>query len=282
MDLIAETSKKPSKVEPRFWLIGGTSESANLAQLLATRGILTTITVTTVAATRLYPDSPYLKIRVGKLLSDSEGETFCKQEQIKGIIDASHPYAIAISQRAIAISSRLLIPYLRYERPSVETTSTKVINCNNFTTLLESNYLQDERVLLTVGCNSLHLFRNWQERATLFTRILPTVNSLEIAASAGFTPDRIIALRPPVSLALEIALCHQWSISLVVSKANGTAGGEDIKQQVAEALNIPLIIISRPKLDYPQLTNNPEEVINFIHVILTQGRTPRDSSLRSE
>ena len=216
------------------------------------------------------------------LVFDENDELKFSQEQIKGIIDASHPYALAISQRAIALSSRLLIPYLRYERPSVETTSTKVINCNNFTTLLESNYLQDERVLLTVGCNSLHLFRNWQERATLFTRILPTVNSLEIAASAGFTPDRIIALRPPVSFDLEIALCHQWGISLVVSKANGIAGGEDIKQQVADTLNIPLIIISRPKLDYPQLTNNPDEVINFIYVILTQGRTPRDSSLRSE
>jgi precorrin-6A/cobalt-precorrin-6A reductase len=269
MDIIAKTSRKPSKVESRFWLIGGTSESAHLAELLATRRILTTITVTTVAATRLYPDSPHLKIRVGKLLSDSEGEIFCKQEQIKGIIDASHPYAIAISQRAIALSSRLLIPYLRYERPLVETTSTKVINCDNFTTLLEGNYLQQQRVLLTVGCNSLHLFRNWQERSTLFTRILPTVNSLEIATAAGFTPDRIIALRPPVSLALEIALCHQWGISLIVSKANGIAGGEDIKQQVAQSLNIPLITISRPKLDYPQLTNNPQEVINFAHVILT-------------
>lgn len=263
MDLIVETSKKPSKDKPRFWLIGGTSESANLAQLLATRGILTTITVTTVAAQKLYRDSPYLKIRVGKLLSDQEGEIFCREENIQGIIDASHPFAIAISQRAIALSHRLDIPYLRYERSTLETNTSKTIICDNFDTLIQGNYLTGEKVLLTIGCNHLYLFKQWQERATLFTRILPTIDSLAIATAAGFTPERIIAIRPPLSFELELALWRHWGISLVVSKANGKAGGEDIKQRVAKTLNIPLIIISRPKLDYPNITDNLDEVIKF-------------------
>jgi precorrin-6A/cobalt-precorrin-6A reductase len=263
VDLIAETSKKPLKDKPRFWLIGGTSESAKLAQILAARWIFTTITVTTVAGKKLYPDSPYLQIRVGRLLSDLETEKFCREENIKGIIDASHPFAITISQRAIAISSLLDIPYLRYERSTLETNGTKTIICDSFTTLTQGNYLAGERVLLTIGCNHLYLFKDWQEKATLFTRILPTLNSIEIAYAAGFTPERIIAVRPPVSFELELALWRHWDISLVVSKANGIAGGEEIKQKVANILNIPLIIISRPKLDYRQITDNLDEVINF-------------------
>ena len=50
---------------------------------------------------------------------------------------------------------------------------------------------------------------------------------------------------------METALWQQWRISLVVTKASGTAGGEDIKRQVAAKLGIPLIVIARPQIAYP-------------------------------
>jgi len=248
----------------KIWLIGGTSESAHLAKLLVDKQVVTVVTVTTEAAKNLYLESEYLSVRVGKFDSDVRTQRFCTEEMIVGIIDASHPYAIAISQRAIAISQTLSLPYIRYERPNVEIISENVIIYDSFTSLLKSNCLEAKRVLLTVGCNNLHLFQNWHEQCALFTRVLPTPNSLKTALDSGFSPERIIAMRPPFSFDLEVALWRHWDISLVVSKANGIAGGEDIKQQVAKALHIPLILIARPQLDYPVISDQFNEIIKFL------------------
>jgi precorrin-6A/cobalt-precorrin-6A reductase len=97
----------------------------------------------------------------------------------------------------------------------------------------------------------------------LFARILPSAIALEAAFKAGFTPHNIICLRPPISADLEKALWRQWQISLVVTKASGTAGGEDIKRSVAAELGIPLIAINRPIIKYPQQTSDLSIALEF-------------------
>ena len=56
---------------------------------------------------------------------------------------------------------------------------------------------------------------------------------------------------------------QQWQISLAVTKASGKAGGEDIKRQVAASLGIPLIIITRPGIVYPQQTSEVADILAF-------------------
>lgn len=158
------------------------------------------------------------------------------------------------------------IPYLRYERPLVQSSSKNtqsVVELDSFASLLEENYLQGERVLLTVGCQALPLFKSWQDRSTLFARILPKLESVEVALAAGFTPEKIIALRPPIGAELEKALWRQWQISLVVTKASGKPGGENIKRALAEELGIGLIVITRPKVVYPQQTSCINKIVVF-------------------
>jgi precorrin-6A/cobalt-precorrin-6A reductase len=165
---------------------------------------------------------------------------------------------------AIAIAAHLNIPYLRFERSSVgDPDNRQVILLNSFETLLAGDYLHKQRVLLTVGYKTLPLFHSWQEHSTLFARILPSVTSLEVAIASGFSSERIIALRPPVTAELEKALWHQWDISLVVTKASGTAGGENIKRIIAAELGIPLIVIARPVVEYPQQTSDLSVALDF-------------------
>ena len=197
-------------------------------------------------------------------------QQFCLREKIIALIDASHPYAVEVSQNAIATAKAHNIPYLRYERPLVQLsgrgdsrTAPTVIELNDFDALFKGNYLQGERVLLTVGCQTLHLFKSWHEKAKLFARILPKPESLAMAIAGGFTNKRIIAIRPPISKELEQALWQQWQISLVVTKASGKAGGEDIKRKVAQELGIHLIVIARPQIIYPQKTDCLDEAIAF-------------------
>ncbi|MDY7020058.1 MAG: cobalt-precorrin-6A reductase [Cyanobacteriota bacterium] len=254
-----------STFKGKIWLIGGTSESATLALAIASAEIPCIISVTTNTAKSLYPpESPFLKIWIGKL-DCGQISAFIHQQNIVAILDASHPFAVEISKNAIAFSTTDNIPYLRYERPRYQAEDSSITYLDSFETLLSGNYLNQKRVMLTLGYRNLAPFKSWHDRSTLFVRILPSIVSLEAALDAGFTPDKIIALRPPISPELEKALWKQWNISLVVTKASGVAGGEATKRNVAAELGISLIIIDRPQLNYPQQTNKLETAIQFCH-----------------
>jgi precorrin-6A/cobalt-precorrin-6A reductase len=97
----------------------------------------------------------------------------------------------------------------------------------------------------------------------LFARILPSPTALEAVLAAGFTPDRIIALRPPITAELEVALWRQWQITQVITKASGQAGGEDRKQAIAAKLGVRLIRIARPAIAYPKQTDSLDTAIEF-------------------
>ncbi|NEP57222.1 MAG: cobalt-precorrin-6A reductase [Symploca sp. SIO2G7] len=251
-------------MDKRLWLIGGTTESAALARAIASLELPCTVTVTTKAAEVLYPQTAKLRVLVGRLDAQQLWQFF-QQQQIAAIVDASHPYAVEISQMVIRAAAQQQIPYLRFERRAAQPQAddSQVISLDSFDTLLAGNYLHQQRVLLTIGCKALPLFRCWQDKSTLFTRILPTAASLETAIAAGFNSDRIIALRPPVPAMLEKALWRHWDISLVVTKASGVAGGEDVKREVAAELGTPLVVITRPVVEYPQQTSDLTEALAF-------------------
>ena len=251
-------------LDGRLWLIGGTRESAALAREIVAVGLPCTVTVTTEAAKALYPENPILRIHVGRLDS-AQVEWLLQEQRIVAVLDASHPFAVEISKLAERAAASRQIPYLRFERRAVgdRKTNSQVIVLDSFETLVAGDYLHQQRVLLTVGYKALPLFQQWQDRSTLFARILPSVPSLEAAIAAGFSADRIIALRPPVTAELEKALWRHWDISLVVTKASGVAGGEDVKQVVATELGIPLIVIDRPVVDYSQQTSDVSVALEF-------------------
>ena len=264
-----------------IWLVGGTSESAVLAKAIVEYQLPCIVTVTTEAAKALYPAASVLDIWVG-CLDFQQLLQFLPEQKIIGILDASHPYAVEISRLAIQVAREKQIPYLRYERPKVENEESLVMTkpwsnhleklsptvLDSFESLVTGDYLKGERVMLTSGYKTLHLFQPWQDISTLFARILPAPESVKAALNAGFTPDRLIAIRPPISASLEKALWQHWDISLVVTKASGLAGGEKIKRSLAAELGIKLVIIQRPEVNYPHKTSDLFEAIQFCQQIL--------------
>ena len=255
------------------WLIGGTSESTALAAALSSRGVPCVITVTTESAKRLYADMA--QIRVGQLSSQSL-PGFVDQWQVSCILDASHPFASEISRLAIALAQTQSIPYLRYERETVDCThqaaDPSVILVDSVESLISSDILRYQRVLFTVGYRYLSQFSHLRPDARLFARILPSVEAIAGATAAGFAPADIIALRPPVSAALEAALWQHWKITRVVAKASGVPSGEATKRKLADQLGVRLILIQRPQLVYPNQTNSVIEATDFCSkIILVQN-----------
>lgn len=260
----------------KIWLIGGTQESAMIAKRMVDFQLPCLISVTTESAGKLYPSHPNLHLWVGKL-SQTEIPNFLIQNNIAGILDASHPYATEISQLAMTAATQHNLPYLRYERPQITSelnfssrNPAKLAHFDSFESFLKTNYLVNQRVLLTLGYRPLHLFQSYHDCCALFARILPSLTALQAAIDAGFTPDKIIALRPPISVELEKALWEQWQISLVVTKASGSPGGEDVKRQISRELGVSLMIIDRPKIEYPNQTNNLDTVVKFCRQCLSK------------
>jgi precorrin-6A/cobalt-precorrin-6A reductase len=285
-----------------IWLIGGTSESRQLAIALQEEGIPFVVTVVTDAARGLY--LPNTCARVGKLDRSSMLE-FIQTNRITAILDASHPFAVEISHGAIAQAQIDQIPYLRFERelaigaanltplppllkgegekeagsdfdspllkgeglgerlidPLIKPSNLRI--ASSIEDAIKPEILDGQNVFLTMGYQSLHLFRDWHDRCRLYARILPAIASLQAALDAGFSPEQIVAIRPPISAALEKALWQQWQITTVIAKASGKSGGEDLKIAIAAELGIQLIIVARPQLDYPRQTNSIKECVIF-------------------
>jgi precorrin-6A/cobalt-precorrin-6A reductase len=249
-------------LKQNVWLIGGTSESTKIASLLTSHFISVIATVTTNNAKNLYPFHPHLTVIADKILPENIYQ-FLQQNQIKIIIDASHPYAVNISTAVISIAQQYNYPYLRYERQEIKANQSNIIYLPSLSVLLKNKFINQKRVLLTIGCNSLHFFKDYQNHATLFARILPYPQSLNKAVESGFTNDRLIAIRPPLSYELEKALWQLWHIETVITKAGGKQGGENIKRKLAKDLNIQLIIIQRPEIKYPRQTEKISDVLTF-------------------
>jgi precorrin-6A/cobalt-precorrin-6A reductase len=245
------------------WVIGGTGEAVELATALAAEQIPCLVTVTTEAARRSYRESHNLKVLVGGLEVETLG-TFIAAQGIGAVLDVSHPFAVEISRGAIAAAQSLQLPYWRYERPVVEqsTADGLVRYVEDLNAVLNPTMLAGERVLLTLGYRWLHHFSAWQIQATLFARILPSPIALAAALAAGFTADRLIALRPPINADLERALWQQWRITRVITKASGAPGGENTKRTIAEQLGVSLIILNRPSLDYPVVCPSPADALD--------------------
>ena len=255
---------------PRLWLIGGTSESVMLANQMECRQIPVVVTVTTESACNNYSQASHLWVQSIRFVSDEGLAQWLRDSHIMGILDASHPFATEISARAIRVGKDLNLAYLRFERASVTTLQAdQVTEIDHISGVLSEQCLQGQRVLLTLGSQALERFASWHRYAELYARVLPNETAIKLASQAGFRRDRLIALQPPLSFELECALWQHWNISLVITKASGHAGGEDIKRQVAEALKIKLFVIKRPQVEYPWKTQSITTAVHFGRQVTT-------------
>ena len=257
----------------QIWLIGGTTESVDLAWALQAHQVPSLITVCSSSAQRLYPQSSWLTVRTCSLTDRTLGD-FIHSHRIAVILDASHPHATEISRLAMLAATQFTLPYLRFERPPTlpnpSHATHEEVEISHLSQLFRRADLLNQRVLLTIGSKWLHYFKDWHQKSTLFARVLPTLSAIQAAEQSGFQCDRIIALRPPISFELEQALWQQWQISVVVTKASGQPGGEGIKRCVAQTLGVTLIVIKRPVLAYPQQTSDVDTAVQFCQTALSQ------------
>jgi cobalt-factor III methyltransferase len=177
------------------------------------------------------------------------------------IVDATHPYAEKISEQLIGLSQALDIPYVRYERPST-LDPQEVILCDSTADAAERAIATGERIFLATGSKDLATFLRspGADRRHWFIRITPEPGLLRRAIELGVPRDHILAMQGPFSEAFNVSLWRDRRIDCVVSKDSGEAGGYSAKVRAAAMLGIPMLVIQRPRVTYPQRAASFEAV----------------------
>lgn len=182
------------------------------------------------------------------------------------IVDASHPYAAGVSANAMKAAVAAGIPYLRLERQ--ETPLPDYARLYMAADAREAARLAaslGKTVFLTTGSRTLPVFK--EEPALrnhrVIARVLPEPSVIEECIAAGFTPRDIVAMQGPFSLELNREMFRFYGADVIVTKNSGDIGGADSKVEAAIEMELPLIVIDRPRLNYPVVFHSVSQVLEY-------------------
>lgn len=248
--------------EHALWVFSGTSDGNALANQLAEQGYPVVVSAATEYGGEVVTQHcSGVSVWAGHQGVEAQKQAL-SQNQAKVIVDATHPYASLISEQLMGLSKSLNIPYLRYERLSSFETNNG-IECDSTEQAAEQAIKLGQRIFLTTGSKDLATFlqapgtaeRDW------FVRVTPEPEFIQRAIDLGVPRSRICAMQGPFSEAFNTALWRDLKIDCVITKDSGDAGGFNAKVAATQALNIPLLVIKRPKLEYPFITSTFDAVL---------------------
>ncbi|MGQ4808425.1 Cobalt-precorrin-6A reductase [Candidatus Entotheonellaceae bacterium PAL068K] len=229
-------------------LLSGTSEGPRLARALLAAGFDVTTTVTREAARQhLFGDLLHAIRAEVRGFTEASLKHYLAPGGVDLVLDATHPFAVRITNLAAAVCTRLGVPYVRYQRPEWEppqgtlyapSYAAAAATCRRFP--------GRSCIMLTIGAKPLKHFAPLHDHLRLVARVLPSPVSVQLALDAGFTQAQIVALRPPFSRAFNASMLREYTVDVLVTKASGVAGGVVEKVLAAHDLGLTTLMILRP------------------------------------
>ena len=200
-----------------------------------------------------------------KPLDEAALKDYLQEHDIRLLVDASHPYAANISRNAIAVCQALSIPYIRYERDLSKLDYDRITVVHSYEEAAQAAAALGTKIFLTTGSRNLDKFVHSQDlkNCELTARVLPTAEVIGLCESLGLDAGHIVALQGPFSMELNRELFRKYGAEVIITKNSGTIGGTDTKFAAAAELNLPIVLIDRPKLNYPCITHDYAEVLAF-------------------
>ncbi|MCA6221878.1 cobalt-precorrin-6A reductase [Photorhabdus antumapuensis] len=231
---------------PAIHVFGGTSDARLICQALDAAGARYRLSVATDAGKQLAGDIQG-DVVVGRMDAEAMVDYF-DQHQVRWVIDASHPYADALSHNVITACRRLSLRLTRYQRPSeIDLLSHPLLHKVNSTeAACDVARTLGQRILLTTGSKQLALYQRLLPGKTLLVRVLPTAEVLIQCEALGLGVDHIIALRGPFTAEFNHAVYEFCHPDVVITKESGAEGGYQQKVAPCLALSIPCIVVCRP------------------------------------
>ena len=245
-------------------LLGGTSETAGLARGLADAGY--DVLVSTATEISLDVGShPRIQRRTGPL--DEAGLTrLLREKEVRGIVDATHPYAALVREMTRCLARRLGLPYLTLIRPGDIRDSQGIFFAASHGEAAKFAFSQGRPVFLTTGAKHLlpYVWEAKKMAIPLYVRVLPEKASLEACRQAGVDEKSVIAARGPFSVEENRAVIRRFEIGVLVTKDSGKAGGTAEKLAAARQEGCRVVVVQRPVLHSDGAYDDPDALMQAV------------------
>ncbi|MFI6844090.1 cobalt-precorrin-6A reductase [Kitasatospora sp. NPDC050467] len=220
-------------------VLGGTTEARALAGALAGRPGLR---VTSSLAGRVAePRLPAGDVRIGGFGGPDGLAAWLRDEAVDAFVDATHPFAAAMSQNAALAAAATGVPLLALRRPGWAPVDGdhwhRVGSLDEAAALLPA---LGRRIFLTTGRQGIGTFAHLDGLHFLARSVDPP--ELPVPAALDVLLDR-----GPFTLDGERALLRDHRIDVLVTKDSGGAATAP-KLTAARELGLPVVVVERPPL----------------------------------
>ena len=173
--------------------------------------------------------------RIDGALDAEAMQTFCREQGIRLIVDAAHPFASQLHQTIAQVSELLNIPTIRYERiyPERDSEITWIDDYSQIPRDIHS-------LLATTGVQSISKLKPLEAEGTrIYYRILQRESSIALALKQGASPEQLCYYDDPQDIPVEA--------EAILLKESGLSGGFSEKVEAAKARGMRIIALKRPQ-----------------------------------
>ena len=177
--------------------------------------------------------------RIDGALDEEAMLAFCREQGIRLIVDAAHPFASQLHQTIAQVSETLDIPAIRYERiyPERDPEITWIDDYSQIPHDIHS-------LLATTGVQSIAKLKPLEaEGIRIFYRILNRESSMALALKQGAGEEQLCYYENPKDIPVEA--------DAILLKESGLTGGFPEKVEAAQKRGMRIIALKRPET--PQL-----------------------------
>ncbi|SDP61205.1 cobalt-precorrin-6A reductase [Clostridium gasigenes] len=191
-----------------------------------------------------------------------------KDFNIKVLVDASHPYAEIVSKNAMESCKESNIEYIRYERLGVlsKENSKNIIRVKSYEELETVINNIPGNILNTTGSKNIGKILRLNIENRVIHRILPSWQILKEVLELGVEVSDVVAIKGPIGYELNKGFIYQDNIKAIITKDSGVQGGVLEKLKATTDTNIKLIVIEKTRIEYGQVFNKEEEIVNYLKI----------------
>lgn len=233
-------------------LFGGTVEGRRFAEAFQNTALELHICVATEYGASLLPECPNINVYTGRMDAGEMAEFFT-EKQVQYCLDATHPYALAVTENIVKACQVKSLPYIRVLRAEGEEESSVSEKKKEAVIYKESieeaaAYLSHTTgsILLTTGSKELEKYTvipDYKNRC--YARVLPVVSVMEKCRQLGFKGKNLIGMQGPFCEELNYWMMKQLNVSYLVTKDSGKEGGYAEKQKAAQRAGVQMLVVGR-------------------------------------
>lgn len=245
-------------------VLGGTTEARRLAESLAAHEPGVRVT-TSLAGRVASPRFPPGDVRVGGFGGACGLAAWVREHGVDALVDATHPFAAAMSRNAAEAAVQAHVPLLALRRPGwVAQDGDRWHSAGSLAEAAELLPALGERVFLTTGRMGLAAFADLHDLWFL-------VRSVDAPEQPCPARMEVLLDRGPFDLRGERELLRRHRVDVLVTK---DSGGDATAPKLAAAreARIPVVVVRRPPVpEGVPVACTPDEALQWVRKLYASG-----------